>query len=87
MFAPILLAVATISVGAIVASRRRRDWDQFIKGLESSLSGDGGDYANGSARVNQSRDTLPPVIQRYFRKVFSSAEYSGASDAPPFTTS
>jgi hypothetical protein len=83
MFASVLFAVATISVGAIVASRKRRDWVQFIKGLESNLTREVGAHANGSARVTQSRETLPPVVQRYFRKVFSAAEYGVTSDASP----
>jgi hypothetical protein len=83
MFASILLAVATISVGTIVANRKRNSWIQLIKGLESNLFRDDGPHANCSARVNQSFETLPPVVERYFRKVFSAAEYGVASATSP----
>jgi hypothetical protein len=84
MFASILLlAVVTISVGTIVANRKRSSWIQFVRGLESILSRDASDTVNDSALVNQSRESLPPAVQRYFRKVFSAAEYGVASAAYP----
>jgi hypothetical protein len=73
--------VASLAVVAVYVGRRRNRWIQNLRTLESTLVAEGHPVKD-AGRVHQSWEDLPPVVQRYFRGVFSpGAKYGDKVDS------
>lgn len=78
------VVVATLAVVAVILARTRNQWIQNVRSLEYTLLATDENKAKDSDGAHQSWADLPPVVQRYFNRVFSPAVTYGGNDESPF---